>query len=258
MATLYYFVPELELKLLVPDQERFDRRLLTKVSADLASILADVRGAADASLFELNGKATPAGTLPGVYIAPLDPQGEPPRLVGYHPEAQQWRSSPCGRYWVGHDLHTPVTPEALRRRSPLVAGYEVELAGQMWQVPIVRRPPNATNLPRQIEFDPHGKIAETIDPRYTALWDEAGVFCDTVFGQRDNSDAEDTRWFQLALDCLAVNYRVGRSTQNQLHLLNSQTRDEVLLAAIDWPWFERVLAEKKRESAAATPALATG
>jgi hypothetical protein len=238
MAGLLYFLPGAALSKI----RRGDDLVLAALeSPALADILADVRGAEDCAFSEIQGVGP--GKQSGVLIVPFDGQGQPPADIGYYPARQAWSLSACELYWVGIAEQSPPKPADLARRNQ-IEGYEVELHRQFWNVPIVRRWPNATALPRQIEFDAAGGLISKLSEKHQRLFDGLGRYCESIFGNREPSDDDEREWFTLALDCLAVNYRIGQSTQNLLHMLDSDNYNDVLAKAADVPFFEQTLQKK--------------
>lgn len=239
MAGLMYFLPGASIAKLRSGEDLVHNELN---SPELAGVLADVRGSGETSFFECNSSKAPGGKG-GVLIVPFE-AGEPGKQVGYFPESQVWQQTALGSFWIGHSRNEPVRADHLRRRTPLVNGYDVELAGQVWHVPMVRRPPNVTALPREMEFDGAGNLVFRLSPTHQRLWDELGRFVETLYGDRPHSDDDERDWATLAIDVLAVNYRVGRSTQNVLHLVNSDTYQQVLNMAVDVPFYEAQMQKK--------------
>jgi hypothetical protein len=252
MRGLFYFVPGGSLAKCRAGESLVHGAL----PGELRAILADVRGTQDLSFFEPNSPG-PGGQA-GLLLFPFGVNGEAAREIGLYPERQTWKQSPCGTFWIGFANAELPTPEGLRRRTKLFEGHDVELNGQTWHVPVVRRPPNVTSLPREMEFDAAGNLTYALAGVHQQLWDRLGNYVETIYGPREYSPDDDREWVPLAIDVLAINYRVGRTTQNVLHLVNSDTYQQVLNAAVDVQHFLAIVEQKKSEAAAATPPSATG
>lgn len=257
MAPPLYFFPKLTRAQLAPEG-RLSPAIVAQYG-DLARTLADVVDLRrDASLAELTG-AGPGGHS-GSILCALPVDHEPPPRLGYAPQFQTWTRVACGlaaeaELWVGVDTEHPVTAADLRRRKQF-NGYEVDVAGEKWTVPVVRDPQGGSGLPRDFVYDDGGKIQERIKGEYLALWEKFAravwLFFDPAGPWPWRIDLAEG--VDLCLAALALNYRVGRVEQNLLGLIDSDTWVSILAAAVDYPTFrdlaELATAQKKTAQAA--------
>jgi len=259
MAPPLYFLPKTTIAELAP-AGRLDHRVVARFGLDRT--MADVRAIeTDAALFELVG-AGPGG-LPGCLFCALPSSGAAPPRVLYAPGGQQWQQVSCGGdpFWVSADKDHPPRAEDLVRRKTL-GGYRIEMADQIWVVPVIRTPDGGHgNLPCHWEYDEHGKIVERLKAEYEDLWERFGSAVGMFAQEGGQLEMDRTEAADLCVAALAINYRVGPVEQNLLHLIDSETWAGVLAAAVDYLAFRDLFpaAEQKKtaETSAAT-AAATG
>jgi hypothetical protein len=182
------------------------------------------------------------GKLCGCLLAPHTADGDVGRL-GFFPDAQDWQPTIRGEQacWIGRDRDQATTPQSLRRRRPLVRGYDVELAdGQLWHVPVVRSPGDGTNLPCHLVMTAGG-LEERVKQEYAALFDDFEPVAKVFFlgGTLPRPAGCD-----LARRALAVNYRLGWDELNRLALLDSENWKEILRAAVNVPLWEDSVQKK--------------
>ena len=204
---------------------------------DLARTLADLTDLRrDASLAELTGPGP--GGQSGCLLCALPVDQEPPPRLHYAPDFQTWKPIGDGSLWVGVDNEHPIVAADLRRKKTF-QGYEVELAGQQWTVPVIRDPEGGTGLPRDFIYGDGGHVEQRIKAAYLSVWEKFSravwLFFDPEGPWPLRMDlAEGT---DLCLEALALNYRVGRIEQNLLGLIDSETWYMVLAAAVDYPTY---------------------
>lgn len=253
MAGLMYFLPDLYTQHIVRGGE-LSHALLEK--RGVAEVLADRLTTDLTSVFDLRIRG-PGGYC-GAMIVPLPNCGTAPPRLTYEPTMQDW--SPGWdekQLWIGVDQSARPTPADLVRRER-TTGYDVELAdGQLWHVPVIRRPGGSTNLPRTIRFGPEERMAMQIERRYEAIWNDMAPALELLCGEGGEVEVEP--FVKLAIRVLGVNYRYGLQEQNVLQLVSSTSWQAILEAAIDWPLVETKIAEleKKRGPAAPSPAAST-
>lgn len=257
MSVPLYFLPKVTLAQLNPEG-RLNRSLLA--SRGLADQFADVhRVPDDAAMFELTGLG-PGGSS-GCILAALPPDKQPPLRLGFYPDFQQWTrfEGPGGATWVGLDTEHPPTAEELARPKQF-DGYEIELAGQQWKIPIIRDPLGGTRLPRDWIVGAGGEVDERIQASYLDLWNEFVSVVDLFFNPADDSPAGVFRLdravaMRRCLQAIGLNYRVGRFEQNLLGLVNADNWSSVLAATVDlWTFWDlhRGAQEKKTAQAKAS------
>lgn len=210
---------------------------------------------ADFGLTEIFADVRRVDELHPAEVAPKGPDGRPGLLISatsadqatlYRPTRQTWRRL-TDRLWIGLELGPPPGPTDLARPK-LLEGYAVELAdGQLYQVPLLRRPDGRTSLPRRLGWDDEGQFEARIAPQYETLWEASAQVHDLVF-HGGNYDLE---WaVDFCLRALALNYRVDRHLQNVLGLLDSDAVPRVFDAVVDLPWYHELIASKKKNAAA--------
>jgi hypothetical protein len=261
MAPPIYFFPAVRLSQILADG-RLNRTFLeTRGLERTFRDVADPRR--DASLFELTA-AGPGGAS-GTMLCALPVSGDAPPRLGYFPDQQQWTEfrefgQPEHAYWVAIDKEHPPTPDDLRRRVTF-AGYDVELAGQQWHVPVIRNPNGGTGLPTTWKVAAGGVVQESIREEWRLLFESFGraIF---LFNDPDGPyplEIDRAEALELCLDALAVNYRVGLAEQNLLGLIGSETWAVVLAVSVDFPVFADVYRDvetKKKQRLAAANASA--
>lgn len=187
---------------------------------------------------------TGPGGNPGALICALPADGTVPTGVGLYPDDQEWKQ--VGEYWMGHDGKT--TPDALRRKTPLISGNEVELGdGNEWIAPVVRMPMDGLhNLPASFGVNCDGDMIQSILPDYVEAWEMAGDLLEWYFGKREMTLREQ---FDYAVRCLSLNYRVGPHECTELNLLTSENLLFILGAAFDKERIDECVAEKNQDTA---------
>lgn len=171
--------------------------------------------------------------------------------LGYYPDEQTWECLAADVLWVGYPTAAPPTPVDLQRRA-IVTGHNVELAGNNWIVPVIRRLDTSSNLP-QVPKWADGACTLTIRKEWQALWEKSGRMWD-VFAEGSATLQE---VLELAVDALAVNYRVDRSLITQLEILDTTNWEGVLRAACDWPVVEALLEAQQKKTTPAEAGLAS-
>ena len=231
MAPPIYFFPGIQKHQLAPEGKLSSAMLagcgdLERTFADIA----DVRK--DASLSELSGPG-PGGSS-GCLLTALPPIGEPPIRLHYAPDFQVWRQ--FGKVWVGIDKEHPIRPADLMRKKQF-QGYEIELAGQVWTIPVIRDPQGGTGLPKDWTYDEGGQVVERIKSTYIALWTAferaAWLFYDADGPWPLAMQLQEA--IELCVQALSLNYRFGRIEQNLLGLVDSESWFVILAAAVDEP-----------------------
>lgn len=193
----------------------------------------------------------------GVILSPLPTDGTQSPGLGYLPDRQEWRPVSCPEpsvsakqpaaaadepppvYWFGWFREQPPAPHTLRRHTPLIEGYELELAdGQLWHCPTLRLMSGLPNLPCSLGINSAGSTVAQLLPAYEQQWQMAGEIFDRMAGQTEFTVAEG---WQYAARLLQINYRLGLHEVSALNLLTTTTYVEVLRAAIDADAIEQYL-----------------
>lgn len=219
-----YFLPDL--RSAAAEGVALRRQVLTE--RGLAEVFADVPYA-EQPLQELPGRG-PADK-PGCLLCYQTTASQIPRRWGYYPREQTWTAVGDGSLlWIGVDTAEPPKPEEMARKKQY-DGYSVLLGdGNRWNVPIIRAPDDSTSLPRDMVWDATGRLIEPIKPLYQAYWNETAETCRWVF---DGEQPDYGRALELAVRALSINYRFGRSEQNVLRIIDSETLSGVLVATVD-------------------------
>lgn len=255
MAQPLYFLPDIPTAALVGPDGSLSRTLLR--SRGLDEIFCDVHNVnLDCSVNALSGRGP--GGKSGQVLCYQTPQGDLPRRIGFYPDEQQWLEVGDGRYWIGHDPADPPTAEDLRRPSRLHPGYFLDAAGGNWCVPIIRRPDDSTDLPRDLYYDPRtGELREPLKAAYERYWQETAEVLDFLRLKEPSTDAPrrvqipKARALELAVRALGINHRFGQAEQAVLRVVDSQNYITILGLTVDLPKvlaFEEVQREKKTAS----------
>lgn len=243
MAPPIYFFPRLRAEQLAPGG-RLARSVLD--ARGLGATLADVEAAGQCSIFDAITSG-PGGSS-GTFLAALPVSGDAPPRIGYFPEWQEWQAF-SNDLWIGRDKEHPPTPEDLRRKTAMVPGYAVELAGQRWEVPVLRDPRGGTGLPSTFFVESDGRVTDRVRDTHRPLFDRFAAVVD-LFGNPDGPyplALPRAEALDLCLAALAVNYRIGRPEQNLLGLVGSETWDTILALAVDWPTYRDLYQEIERQ-----------
>ena len=253
-APLYFFAGRSKNDLVDPGTKKF--RPAPLASAGLDETWRDVVDVDEqCSIQEMHAKG-PSGQS-GVLVVVLPPSREAPKRLGFYPEFQRWLEVEQG-VWAGVDREQPPRPDDLRRETALHRGYELKLAdGAIWTVPVVRRPPAATDrgyeasdLPHDIGWNLARQFTKTLKADYQALWDDTAELCELFFGAADGKAREISieaglRW---AIRLLALNYRYGAHEQNLLHAVDGETVFPILGAAVDFVLAKQLLDLEKKSA----------
>lgn len=174
--------------------------------------------------------------------------------AGFYPDKQRWDrfALDVPEHWIGTYIDAQPDPKDLER-DEMIAGHRVKLRdGNDWLVPSARSFAGGTSLPQDLMLGPDGKLVGEISAEYRGLFDRASDLAASVY--RDYTEEEmaaDTiivemepeDMFRLAVDALAVNYRVSIEEVNHLRLLNSPAMHAVLRALVDFPTFVELAKE---------------
>lgn len=180
----------------------------------------------------------------------------------YRRDAQVWEPvSGADGAWIGMDPEARPGPSDLAR-APLIDGHRVRLNdGNEWLVPAARCFPQGTRLPQALVLGAGGEwVAERL-PEYARvsahgdrIWQSVCVQFGLTEAPGDFKPVSVAEAADIAVEFLALNYRVGRSEVSMLKLLTPALAVEVLRAAVDWPTVERMTAEAMEGSVKKKPA----
>jgi hypothetical protein len=153
----------------------------------------------------------------------------PNEAPGYWPQRQSWypakrdeqKGLPAGRFWIGFDDRSPMTPDELQRdERAFEGGTPCQVGGQTWIVPTVRW---ITFRLRLGPGDPH--LWRAIDA-LNAMTEAHGA------GEWELISAAS---LQLCLALLALNYRVMGGVCAKLGLFEPESVAAIDAAAITAP-----------------------
>lgn len=191
----------------------------------------------------------PSGSS-GVLVAVRHPAWPDAHRLGYYPEEQTWRD--CGDDWLGYVTNCKPGPDSLQREA-LVSGYDYELGDEnIWHAPMIRYPAGSANLPQTMGVDASGKYVESVVATLTWAWELACKIWDDYFL---GSGITRSEVFGYAVQCLALNYRIGLHEATALGLFDTDTSGLILKAAIAEPLIREFMAEEesKKNQVAAAP-----
>lgn len=180
-------------------------------------------------------------------------------MVRYEPDKQSWRKGPGvpPKYWVGVDNDAKPGPDDLKRQR-VYDGTPVRLLdGNDWIVPrcFGYLEGRDATLPRLLDVADDGETVVTrVHPRYQKLCDDAFRWWKQFTGRLpENEHLKPAGMVQLALEALAVNYRIGKV--EAIALLGLWGTDEfglILRAMIDADEMEKKYAIDDAEAAKKT------
>lgn len=156
------------------------------------------------------------------------------------PDSLTWLEGPV---WLGYDPDQPPTEKDLRRKRT-IPGYPVD----GWEVPIIRRPDDSTELPRDMYFD-GGTLREPILEAYREFWEESAEvvkWCFNDSGEFGGQGFTKAKAFDLAVRALSINYRLGHQEQRIARAVNSENFVVILTFTVDYPRFYAVREASKK------------
>lgn len=170
--------------------------------------------------------------------------------IGYYPEQQAWRRRSPG-VWVGMWKDDRPTPEELAVEDQQEGHFVAMRDGRRWLCPMAREwigeeAKWTSRVPAAMEINDNGEwIRGEVEKRYRRLWEIATAHWDSL-GDSDKSMPL-CKLTDLAVECLAVNYRIGRVEASLLGLFDDQGRASlaVLNAAVDLPTIEEWMKKKE-------------
>jgi len=230
MSQPLYFLPDVPHAALVGPDGSLSRTLLR--SRGLDEIFADVQSIhVDCAVNVLSGRGP--GDRSGVILCYQGRDGQLPRRLGYYPDEQAWLEVGDGRYWLGHDTADPPTADDLQRPGRRHPGYFLDSDCGRWVVPVIRRPDDTTDLPRDLYQDLRtGELHQPLKAAYHDYWEETGEVLAFLRLKEDPGDEPRrveipmARALDLAVRALGLNYRFGQAEQALLRVIDA---DNLLL-----------------------------
>lgn len=175
----------------------------------------------------------------------------------YNANTQTWRK--FGEQWIGWQEDMKPGPESLRRPKQ-IDGYEVELGdGKIWIAPTVRpfHETQATlgcSLPMMLGIDESREHTARVVERFRDIWETTVRIADIFYNGEQYAQFA---FFDDAVKCLALNYRIGNAEATILELLNTELVETVCGASVDGPLVEKFLEARRSENPTEAPAPAS-
>lgn len=178
----------------------------------------------------------------------MERESMPSARLTLQPDEQVWKK--LKNYYVGYWKDLVPTEESLRRRTRL-AGSNVTLGNEAWQVPVAISfeeyngdVVTASQLSRYVDCDEDGQpVLGQVEEQFAPLLDEATRWLEA-------SSDPDFEYTQADLFCSAArvmsfNYRMCLPEMAILQLLTNGTAVEIMDACIDKPTLDMLLSQKK-------------
>lgn len=173
------------------------------------------------------------GGLRGMLLVGTSGESVVPR---YEAGEREWVEIPSG-YWLGWDPKALPGPEKLARKRVL-AGHEVVLGdGKPWLVPTLRKATRMPGVPMVLGMTPGGELIGAVAPGYDEIY-ARGLRVVEIFtrlGQGEKVELLLSEQFQMAVEFLSINYRVGIAEASALGVITTANMEEIFQAVIDWP-----------------------
>ena len=170
--------------------------------------------------------------------------------VGYYADDQTWHPAAGGDYWIG--WNEKPEPGDLER-SELIAGHEVELEGGKWVIPVARSEVQGSMLPHRMVLNEEGEWTHRPLEAYSKIqghaervWEQMMQQVEASANDGPDDDFEpmtDKEVAEIAVEALAVNYRVSRWEVSALGLLTNAKALEICRALVDWPTVVKMMNE---------------
>lgn len=259
MTQPLYFIPNIEARDLIKAQ-RLNRDVLR--AHGLEEVFADLTREEDVSVQELRtGGPLKMGGVLLCYLK--EGTRDVPQNLGTYDGINKWEvRDPQFKALIGWNPDQPPTPEDLRRKR-MHRGYLIEGAdGNEWQVPIIRRPDDSTELPRDMYVNGDGRLHEPVKEQYREYWEETELVCGWFLHPEAGLEAigfSKEKAFRMAVRALSINYRYGHAEQRICKAIDSVNFLTVLAWTVDKPRFDEVsAAAKKKPVTSDTPSSTPG
>jgi len=172
--------------------------------------------------------------------------------VGMYPARQKWEQ--WGAVWIGRDTEDPPQPIDLQRPQ-MLSGYERELGGIVWTVPVVRRGGMRPALPQSMARTPAGEFELRLRDEWREPWEQSGKIWDQIVDPKPCPFAE---VFDLCCSMLSLNYRVGPAELSILGTVDTTNWQTIYECVADWPTVAEMLGEPDPNAPAPVPAGEAG
>lgn len=270
MAAPVYFFPDRRLSpdFVKPGGE-FRREYLYALNLD--RIFGDIRHIHELAYAEVP-RGGPANAGGGVCLAITPAIGSGGTLPqgGLISDGQEWirRERENGQvYYVGIRPDDPPRPcDVLRPGGaqgpdgplPKIPGEDVEFGdGNLWHVPLIRRPNGETNLPVVMGWDEKDRPRQEIDPEYFGLWNATSVLLE-IFDADRETPIDVAQVMELVAQGLSCNYRLDHALISRLRLFNSDAVKQAAGVMVDFDFYaeglRRAVASRQKKMKRTTDA----
>lgn len=174
------------------------------------------------------------------------------QLVGMYPQRQTWEQ--WGEIWIGRENEDPPETTDLQRPS-MLPGYDRELGGMAWTIPVVRRGGMRPTLPQSMYRSPNGDFELRLREEWRESWDQSGRIWDQII------DPKPVPWsdaFGLCCAMLSLNYRVGPNEISILGTIDTDNWQTVYECVSDLPAVREMLGELDPNAQAPVPNMEAG
>jgi len=212
------------------------------VECELDDILGDLTGS-DRIEQTINSNHAAEGSPDGSAGLVISARPQPPGVIpntGYYKDAQEWVHIGPKNYWIGLQIGAKPRPCDLQRNGHLLQDYQIKLAdGNEWSIMTMRPLERPGSIPRVGRMGENCEWSWNPHPRFDALLQKY----DQIFaGHKDTTN----HWADLAIETLAVNYRINRFLAMLLGVLELEHCSRIIDLASDIPEFEAHEEAKKR------------
>ena len=168
-----------------------------------------------------------------------------------------WRKMPGLPFYFGVDPSVALPGPDELVRDEIIAGYPIALGdsdGPRWTIPLARCWPEGSQIPSSMGYGPDGAFVTKPVARYAPLCRKAERLFDTLaveYGLVEKPDDAELveisggkEGFDLAVEILAVNYRVSAAEVSMLELVSTDMLHMIIGCLVDLPQIS-VEAEKR-------------
>ena len=161
--------------------------------------------------------------------------------------AIRWTKIPGTKHYLGVDPDRGLPGPGDLIRDEIIDGYAVALGGgdikNEWIVPLARIWPEGTKIPATMGYGPDGDFVTEPVERYRPLCKKAERIFDAVAAGHgliepadDLVEIDDGKeGFDLAVEILAVNYRIGAAEVSAMALIDTDNLHMIIGCLVDLP-----------------------
>jgi len=211
---------------------------------------------------------------PGIIIVSVPVDGSRTEEdVGYYPDRQTWTEGRDGSFWLGIENDSPPSSMDLLRRGAIPGHFVPLNDGGSWMIPLARVfPKGSSNLPTVVLPGDDGSISYEVKAEYRSISDAAARIASVFFVSPDSieideneklaieTEIDDEEYTRVAMEALAMNYRVSPLEVRVLELLTVEGLRQIALALIDFPKLVELMeiAKKKPDSSGSRSSVGSG